>query len=127
MKLAAIRHTRLLSGTIAVLVFALGPAVYADTFPYIKASGSDVWAGGWFQSSGSCDSGSSNYQDQFTDSNNDQKAGGVDAFVGDHNGSSGDFGVYALGLIDKTGGSPNAGFNSDTVGAGGSKLTFEYR
>jgi len=125
MKFAAAKK-RFMSASAIVLViaFALSPAVHADTFPYLKAFGGDVWAGGAFNSGGSCTL-ANGYQDPTYGSGspaNDR--GGILTYANSSGGgSTGEFGALALGLIDN--GGTNGGFYSDAhSNAASKKLSF---
>ena len=121
MKFAAAKK-RFMSASAIVLViaFALSPAVHADTFPYLKAFGGDVWAGGAFLSGGSCTL-ANGYQDPTYGSGspaNDR--GGILTYANSGGGgSTGEFGALALGLIDN--GGTNGGFYSDAHSNSASK------
>ena len=118
MKLAAAKIRLLYAGAAVLgLFFSLTPLVAADTYPYLRVTGGDVWTGGWFESGGSCSNSAPPYQD------NRDSGGGISTYLGASGGSSGDFGVYALGSI-ASGGSPTGGFASDVKAGGGKTLTF---
>jgi len=102
----------------------------ADQRPYFKTFGSDILTGGWYASSGTCDtSGSSNYVDPLAAGGNDY-SGGIQAFAKSSGsaaagGSSSQFAAFALGLIEGNSAS-NYGFYSGGVSAGANynSLTF---
>lgn len=90
--------------------------------PYFKVFGSDAFAGGWFTNSGTCDTGSSYYQDDQTDPGG--LYGGILSYsrppslpppVGGPGGASSQYGAFALGGIE--GGSPK-GFYSNGARSG---------
>jgi len=115
MKLTDVKTRLLLAGAVlAGLFLGLSPMVHADTYPFLTATGGDVWAGGWFNTGSACDL--TNYQDNAN--------GGVNTYLGASGGSSGDFGAYVLGKIDTSGSGPSGGFKTDAVGAGSNKLSF---
>src|SRR5476651_2537144 len=137
MKLAAAKKYFVSAGAVVMVALVISPPVYADTYPYLKVFGGDVWAGGWFKDSvnGTC-STSSPYQDPangpgVTQSNpggtsgTAQDIGGILTYANDAGGgSSTEFGAFSLGQIDTTG--PNAGFYSDshTATSKSTKLSF---
>lgn len=109
------------------------PLAHADTKPYFKVYGADIFAGGWFNNgSTACSTAlGSNYQDSDTTGATDRN-GGIVTFTkssGSGNplgGSSGQYGVFALGAIDGNFNSGN-GFYSDSTKKGSVKadsLTF---
>lgn len=74
--------------------------VLADTRPYFKVFGSDVFAGGWFNSAAtSCTTSDSNYQAPTFNPLANQYKGGILAFATTRHGASSDFGAFAMGLI----------------------------
>lgn len=76
--------------------------VYADTKPYFKVFGGDVFAGGWFNSgNNNCSTGDGNYQAPVISPLSGQYKGGILAFATtNRTGSSVDFGALAMGLIE---------------------------
>ncbi len=94
--------------TLAVLYLVFGTGLaYADTKPYIKVYGGDVFAGGWFNNTGTaCSSAAAAYQAPTFSPLANQYKGGILAFAtSDRKGSSVDFGALAMGLIQ--GDNPN--------------------
>ena len=121
--------------SLVALILSLGlvsAVAQAQTRPYIKAFGADVLAGGWFNNGTAfCNQPPSvdNYQDPIQ--TGDSHAGGIIAYTKTETsppnpppngrptgGSSGQFGVLALGIIEGTFGSGN-GFNSNGASSGG--------
>jgi len=122
MKIAAVKKRFASVGVVVVAAFfALAPAVYADTFPYLKAFGGDSWAGGAYVSNGGC-STSGAYQDPANGGNKD--SGGILTYANSSGGGSSDeFGALSLGVIDNS--ATNYGFYSDGHDASSSpKLSF---
>ena len=82
------------------LTLLIGGPAYADTKPYIKVFGGDVFAGGWFNSgTASCSTTSASYQAPTFNPLNNQFRGGILAFANGRHGASVDFGALAMGLI----------------------------
>lgn len=84
----------------ACLLFSTGLA-YADTKPYFKGFGADVFAGGWFNSGAtSCSSSdAATYQAPTFNPSQNLERGGILAYANGRIGSSSDFGAFAMGLI----------------------------
>ncbi|MBI1952348.1 hypothetical protein HYS42_01330, partial [Candidatus Saccharibacteria bacterium] len=84
----------------ACLLFSTGLA-YADTKPYFKGFGADVFAGGWFNSGAtSCSSSdTTTYQAPTFNPNQNLERGGILAYANGRIGASSDFGAFAMGLI----------------------------
>lgn len=109
MKLAD-NKLRTVSWAILVLLVCLSlilgvfiKTVSADTKPYIKANGADVFAGGWFENGG-CNTALGGIY-QTGRGANDDKLGGILTFAesAPARGSSSQYGAFALGLIEGTG------------------------
>ncbi len=86
-----------------IAAFCLLPtAVFADTKPYFKVFGGDVFAGGWIDSnSGDCTTSDANYQAPTYSPLTNQFAGGILAFANStRHGASTNFGAFAQGLIE---------------------------
>lgn len=117
--------------SLLTLMFVSTTAV-ADTYPYFIVNGHDAFAGGWFDYGGGC---TTNYQAPTYSSGGISPAtseytGGILAFKklqfdsGGNGGASGQFGAFALGLIEKNSPAnpPYYGFSSN--GSNGSSLSF---
>src|SRR3990170_3374785 len=104
-----------LAGLLLAVCLSLAPInkAYADTRPYFKAFGADVFAGGWFnQSTSPCSTSldpPSPYQDEYYRSSTqppDKRYGGILTYAKqDSNGfadggSSSQYGAFGLGLVD---------------------------
>jgi hypothetical protein len=104
---AAKKRLTRVSMAVLVLAFVLSPAVYADTFPYLKAFGGDTWTGGWFENSGTC-TPSGLYQDP-ANNGGDNNIGGILTYANAGGGGSSDeFGALSLGVMSNSG--TNGGF-----------------
>lgn len=109
---------------VAVTMIGVLPmGALADTKPYFKVFGGDVFAGGWFNSGAtSCSVSDSNYQAPTYAPLTDQYKGGILAFATSARlGASTDFGAIAMGLIE---GDSGKQYGFYTGGSGTSTLSF---
>lgn len=81
-------------------LFSLSMTAYADTKPYVKVFGGDIFAGGWFNGATACSSADASYQAPTFNPNQNFKKGAILAFANGRHGSSSDFGAFAMGLIE---------------------------
>jgi len=109
---------------IAYLFFSSGLAL-ADSRPYFRAYGADIFSGGWFNSgANSCSPAASTFQAPTYSGLTNLYKGGIMTYAKNNGGGAGSqFGAEALGLIEGNNGSePLYGFTS---GSGGyNKLSF---
>ena len=77
-------------------LFVGNALAYADTKPYFKVFGGDVFAGGWFNSAAtSCNpADTTSYQAPTFNPNQNLNEGGILAFANGRTGASSDFGAY---------------------------------
>ncbi len=81
-------------------IIVIPASAYADTKPYFKVFGGDVFVGGWFNATTTpCTTGDTNYQAPTFNPLSNQFKGGILAFANGRHGSSSDFGAFAMGLI----------------------------
>ncbi|MBI2589280.1 hypothetical protein HYW35_03735 [Candidatus Saccharibacteria bacterium] len=93
-----------------IYLFLSSGLALADSRPYFKVFGGDVFSGGWFNSGTNCDTATSSFYQypsyQPAGYNQDDRTGGILSFAkqnGDGNslgGASSQYGAFALGIIE---------------------------
>lgn len=108
------------SSVVLAVAFMSLATVFADTKPYFKSFGGDVFSGGWFIRSGTCSTAAgSNYQDNRYGSPANDYYGGILAYAkadGSNNpagGASSQYAVLADGKVEYRGSPDLMGFYSN--------------
>jgi hypothetical protein len=111
----------------AALIYALSfsffstGAALADTRPYFRAYGADVFAGGWFENNSvSCNPGVSTFQAPNYSGNTDFYKGAIMAYGissgGTTHGAGSEFGALSLGIIEGQNSGEPYGFGTGSSG-----------
>lgn len=128
---SAIKRTLgIAGGLLMVSFFGLGAVSQATTYPYLQAKGSDVFAGGWFNSTPDhCSDNYQSYNHASFGQTVDPKNGGILTYAttdgsGNLTGASGQYGAFALGSIEGVPASNYGFYSGAPSGSVNDKLSF---